>query len=110
MSSSKRNVLILALGSLVAGYAFYHADNFWGLVVSGLVFVWAGIGALPVMDGPWRAKVGFVAAVFVGSLVALWPTFEQMSSGKIHCPTYVKDRITFGIVKGLDLQGGMRLV
>jgi preprotein translocase subunit SecD len=110
MSSSKRNVLILAVISLAAGYAFYHADNFWGLVSAGLVFVWALIGALPVMDGVWRAKVGFVVAIFLGSLVALWPTFEGLSHGRIKCPEYVKDRITFGIVKGLDLQGGMRLL
>jgi preprotein translocase subunit SecD len=110
MSSSKRNVLILALGAGVAAYLFYNADNFWGLVVACLIAVWALIGALPVMDGAWRAKVGFVVAVFLGSLVALWPTFEGMTNGKVHCPKYVKDRINFGIVKGLDLQGGMRLV
>ncbi len=72
--------------------------------------MWALIGALPIMDGPWRTKVGFVVAVFFGSLIVLWPTFEGMSDGKIKCPAYVKDRITFGIVKGLDLQGGLRLV
>ena len=110
MSSSKRNVLILALGAAVAAYLFYHADNFWGLVVSGLIVVWALIGALPVMDGPWRTKVGFVAAIFLGSIVVLLPTFEGMSNGKIKCPAYVRDHITFGVQKGLDLQGGMRLV
>jgi preprotein translocase subunit SecD len=110
MSSSKRNVLILALGAAIATYLFYNADNFWGMVIAALIVVWALIGALPIMDGPWRTKVGFVVAIFLGSLVALWPTFEGMSHGKIHCPAYVKDRITFGIVKGLDLQGGLRLV
>jgi preprotein translocase subunit SecD len=110
MSSSKRNVLILALGAAIATYLFYNADNFWGMVVAALIVVWALIGALPIMDGPWRTKVGFVVAIFLGSLIALWPTFEGMSHGKIHCPAYVKDRITFGIVKGLDLQGGLRLV
>ena len=110
MTPSKRNTLILAAVSAIAAYLFYQADNFWGLVIASLIVVWALVGALPIMDGAWRTKVGFVVAVFLGSLIVLWPTFEGMSDGKIKCPTYVKDRITFGIVKGLDLQGGLRLV
>ena len=110
MTPSRRNTLILAAASAIAAYLFFQADNFWGLVIAGLVVVWALIGALPVMDGPWRTKVGLVAAVFFGSLIVLWPTFEDMTDGKIKCPTYVRERITFGIVKGLDLQGGLRLV
>jgi preprotein translocase subunit SecD len=110
MTPSKRNTLILAAVSAIAAYLFYQADNFWGLVIASLIVVWALVGALPMMDGAWRTKVGFVVAVFLGALIVLWPTFEGMSDGKIKCPTYVKDRITFGIVKGLDLQGGLRLV
>ncbi len=110
MTPSKRNTLILAAVSAIAAYLFYQADNFWGLVIASLIVVWALIGALPVMDGAWRTKVGFVVAVFLGALIVLWPTFEGMSDGRIKCPAYVKDRITFGIVKGLDLQGGLRLV
>ncbi|MDB4946526.1 MAG: Protein-export rane protein SecD [Labilithrix sp.] len=110
MTPSKRNTLILALVAGVAAYLFFHADNFWGLVVSSLIVVWALIGALPIMDGTWRTKVGFVVAIFLGSLIVVWPTVEGMSDGRIKCPTYVKDHISFGIVKGLDLQGGLRLV
>ncbi|CAN5797227.1 protein translocase subunit SecD [soil metagenome] len=110
MTPSKRNTLILALVSAIAAYLFFHADNFWGLVIASLIVVWALVGALPIMDGAWRTKVGFVVVVFFGSLIVLWPTFEGMSDGKIKCPSYVKDRISFGIVKGLDLQGGLRLV
>jgi preprotein translocase subunit SecD len=110
MTSSQRNSLIVAAGSAAGAYAFYSTDTFWGLVVCGLMVVWALIAALPVMDGVWRFKVGFTAAVFFGALIALWPTFEGLSGGRVKCPPYVKDRITFGIVKGLDLQGGLRLV
>lgn len=110
MQASKRNAFILAALSLAGGYAFYRADNFWGLVVMGLVLIWSLIYTLPVMDATWRFKVGFVAAVFAAAFVALWPTLESVSSGKLACPTYVKDRITFGIAPGLDLRGGMRLV
>ena len=110
MTTSQRNSLIVAAGSAAGAYAFYRADNFWGLVVTALIVVWALIAALPIMDPAWRMKVGFTAAVFFGSLVVLWPTLEGMSGGRIKAPQYVKDRIDFGIVKGLDLQGGLRLV
>jgi preprotein translocase subunit SecD len=110
MTTSQRNSLIVAAASAGGGYLFYRADNFWGLVVMGLTVVWALIAALPIMDSGWRLKVGFVAAILFGSLVSLWPTFEQLSHGRIKAPAYVKERITFGVVKGLDLQGGMRLV
>jgi len=110
MTPSRRNTLVLAALSVGAAYLFFRADNFAGLVVASLLAVWALIGALPVMDGAWRTKVGLVVFVFGGSLIALWPTFSAMSNGRIPCPAYVRDRITFGIVKGLDLQGGLRLV
>ena len=66
-------VMVLAVGS---GALFLHFDSFWGLFVAGLSFVWAAVGLLPVMDGAWRLKVGFVAAVFLGAVVALWPTID----------------------------------
>jgi preprotein translocase subunit SecD len=115
MTSSLRNSLIVMAAAAAAGYAFYSADNFWGVVLMGLTVVWALFTALPIMDSPWRLKVGFVAAVFFGSIVALLPTFEDLSRGKdgkslIPCPKYVREHITFGVVKGLDLQGGLRLV
>src|SRR5690242_2762349 len=110
MTTSQRNSLIIAVLAAVGAYLFYRADNFWGLVAMGLAVIWALICVLPVMDSGWRFRVGFVAAVFFGSLVSLWPTFEELSRGRIHAPAYVKERINFGIVKGLDLQGGLRLV
>jgi preprotein translocase subunit SecD len=107
---SRRTPLIVM--SVAAGSAalFFHFDNFWGLVVCGLSFVWAAFGLLPFMDGVWRLKVGFVAAVFLGALVVLWPTLHVMSAGRIPLPAYVHDRVDRAIAKGLDIQGGMRLV
>ncbi|MCW5834712.1 MAG: protein translocase subunit SecD [Labilithrix sp.] len=115
MTSSQRNSLIVIAVSGAAGYAFYRADNFWGVVLMGLTVIWALVTALPIMDSAWRIKVGFVAAVFFGSIVVLLPTFEDLSRTKdgharFRCPQYVRDNITFGVVKGLDLQGGLRLV
>ena len=110
MTSSLRNSLIVAAASVAAGYAFFRADTFWGVVFCGLTLIWSLITALPIMDSGWRFKVGFTVAVFFGSLFILWPTFEELSKGKVKAPAYVKENITFGIVKGLDLQGGLRLV
>jgi preprotein translocase subunit SecD len=110
MNSSRRNALILALVSAIAAFLFYKADSFWGIVCSGLIIVWSLIGALPIMDGPWRVKTGFATVVLLFTAVALWPTVNGWTGGKVPIPTYVKDRISFGIVQGLDLQGGMRLV
>jgi preprotein translocase subunit SecD len=115
MTSSTRNSLIVIACAAAAGYAFYHADTFWGVVAMGLIGIWALVTALPIMDSAWRIKVGFTAAVFFGSIVVLLPTFEDLSRKKdgtsfIKCPSYVRNNITFGVVKGLDLQGGLRLV
>jgi len=110
MTTTQRNSLLTAGISAAGAVAFQRFDNFWGLVVMGLFTLWALISALPIMDGPWRIKVGFVSAVFFGSMISLWPTFNQLSQGKIPVPAYVRERIKFEIVKGLDLQGGLRLV
>jgi preprotein translocase subunit SecD len=106
----RRNALVLMAIAAGSGALFFHFDNFWGLVVSGLVFVWSAFGLLPVMDGVWRLKLGFVAAVFLAAAVALWPTVHNMSGGRIPLPRYVADRVGFAIAPGLDLRGGIRLV
>jgi preprotein translocase subunit SecD len=110
MKPSTRNALLLALAAAVCGYLFFKADSFWGLVCSGLIGMWALVSALPIMESGWRFRAGFALVTLVGSFICLWPTLEGLSQGKIHCPAYVKDRIGFAIVPGLDLRGGMRLV
>jgi preprotein translocase subunit SecD len=131
-SPPRRTALVLM--SMAAGSAalFVHFDSFWGLFVAALVFVWTAFGLLPVMDGTWRLKAGFVTAVFLGAVVALWPTVDSaiptaetpVPSGwlnplaragravgsHLHCPAYIKDRVSFRIAPGLDLSGGLRLV
>jgi preprotein translocase subunit SecD len=106
----KRNLLILIALCAGAGALFHHYDSFWGLVTSCLIIVWSAIGLLNTMDGAWRARLGFAVCAFLLAGVALWPTATSMSGGKLPCPAYVRDHITFGIAKGLDLQGGLRLV
>lgn len=110
MNSGKRNALIVAVASLGAAYAFYRTDTFWGIVTCSAIFLWSLVMMLPVLDGLWRLKTGFVASTFFVAFISLWPTLHGVSHGKIPCPVYVQDRIHFGIVKGLDLQGGARFV
>ena len=117
MSSSKRNALILALVAAVAAYLFYRADSFWGLVCAVLVVVWAVFGALPMMDGVWRTKAGFVVCCFLLAVVALTKTITPMADGWTHgkfsslrAVQYIDNHVDFGIAPGLDLRGGVRLV
>ncbi len=131
---SRRTALGLMAIAAGSGALFFHYDSFWGLFVAVLVFVWCGFGLLPIMDGTWRLKAGFVAAVFLGAVGVLWPTVDhalptadtpvpanpawlselaragRAIGSKLHCPSYLKDRVTFGIAPGLDLSGGLRLV
>jgi preprotein translocase subunit SecD len=128
----RRTALLLMVLAAGSGALFFHFDSFWGLLFAGLTFVWSAFGLLPTMDGAWRLKVGFVAAVFLGALVALWPTADgilptatssvtegplkplalavRAVGSRLHCPAYIRDRVTFAIAPGLDLSGGLRLV
>jgi preprotein translocase subunit SecD len=108
--SNSRYLALLALGAAAVGYVFYRVDSFWGLVCSGLIFAWTLVMMLPVMDGGWRFRVGFVLSTFLTAVLILWPTIDTSSGGRVHCPAYIRDHITFGIAPGLDLRGGMRLV
>ncbi len=111
MNSSRRNALIVIALCAAGAYAFHRgADNFWGVITCGLVAVWALFSMLPVMDSTWRLKVGFVAVTACAAFIALWPTLDNVTDGKLKCPWYVRSHITFGIAPGLDLRGGLRLV
>jgi len=130
----RRTPLVVIAAALGSGLLFFHFDSFWGVVVSALVAVWAAFGLLPFIDGVWRLKVGFVASVFLGALVALWPTVDgflpteksqvpaepawlaplaragRAAGMLLHCPAYIRNNISFAIAPGLDLSGGLRLV
>lgn len=119
MTSSQRNGLIVIVLAAAAGFAFYQAESFWGVFAMGFVLVWALFSLLPVMDSAWRMKVGFVVATFVAAVIALWPTAnaftrvdpnDEKSAALVPIPEYIRKGIGFTIVKGLDLQGGLRLV
>jgi preprotein translocase subunit SecD len=112
MSAKKntRYVVLVALGAAGAGFLFYKADSFWGLVASALIGILSLVTLLPVMDGAWRFKVGFVFCTFLTALLILWPTVDEATKGKARCPAYILDHLSSRIAEGLDLQGGMRLV
>src|SRR5690606_31960500 len=76
----------------------------------GLLGLWFGFLALPVGDAGWRARFGLVKAVGIVAFLALWPTLDNMTEGKIPCPAWVEERIEARLVAGLDLRGGLRLV
>lgn len=103
-------IALVALNALVGGYLFFRADSFWGLVTCAIVVIWCLIGLLPIMDGGWRFRAGLAVCAFATGGLILLPTLDNMTSGKIHCPQYIRDRMGFEIAAGLDLRGGMRLV
>jgi preprotein translocase subunit SecD len=107
---ARRTALVVMAIAAGSGALFFHFDNFWGLVIAALIFAWSACGLLPVMNGPWRLKLGFIVAVFLGAAVVLWPTAHHMSGGRVPLPRYVADRVGFAIAPGLDLRGGVRLV
>ncbi len=113
MSSSKhslRNSLLVILAAGGAGFLFFKADSFWGLISCGLIVVMAFFGMIPAMDGGWRFRAGFVMSTFIAASLVLLPTLNNVTDGQFPCPTYVRERMNAAIAPGLDLRGGMRLV
>jgi preprotein translocase subunit SecD len=107
---SKRVALwVGGLCAAIAAVCAYY-DAFWGMVFMGLGVVWALIGATRLVDTGWRMRAGVVVTSTLLALLALWPTAHSMSDGAIAIPQYLKERIAFKLVAGLDLRGGMRLV
>src|SRR5580700_1122401 len=68
---TRRGALLLMAVAVGSGALFFHFDNFWGLFSCAFVLVWSAFGLVPLMDGAWRLKAGFVVAVFLAAGVAL---------------------------------------
>jgi preprotein translocase subunit SecD len=92
-----------------AATAAYH-DGFWAMVVFAVLGLWAVVASLGLVDNGWRIRAGLVLGTAVLGGIVMWPTLSTMSDGKIPLPAYVEKNVSFRLVKGLDLQGGMRLV
>jgi preprotein translocase subunit SecD len=99
-------------GAICAGAAALgaHYDSFWTMVIFAVMSLWGFIGGLDFADTSWRLRFSTVMTAGGFALLALWPSLDVMTGGKIPCPRYIEERVTFRLVAGLDLRGGMRLV
>jgi preprotein translocase subunit SecD len=99
-----------AAGCAAVGALAAHYDSFWMVVLSFLGAMWALVCTLNTIDLGWRVRAGLALAVGLGAFICVWPTLESLSGGKVPCPAYIKDKVEFRLVAGLDLRGGLRLV
>lgn len=107
---AKRAVLWFAAILAACAAAAAHFDAFWPMATLGLCTLWMAILGLNTIDSGWCMRFGItIVSALLGFLV-LWPSLDRMTDGKIPCPGWVEQRITFRLVSGLDLRGGMRLV
>ncbi|MFW5739337.1 MAG: protein translocase subunit SecD, partial [Myxococcota bacterium] len=88
--------------------AYYQ--SFWTMATLVLIMIWSAITASRVLDFAWRFKAGMVVTVFLFAFLAFWPTLHNMTRGKVPAPEYIRDNVSFRLVAGLDLRGGLRLV
>jgi preprotein translocase subunit SecD len=93
-----------------AGALCAHYDAFWGMVFLGVLSLCCAFIASGVVDAGWRTRGAIVFAVAALSAVSLWPTLTKLSGNRIPLPEYVKKNVSFEIIPGLDLRGGLRLV
>ncbi|HEX4478204.1 MAG TPA: protein translocase subunit SecD [Polyangiaceae bacterium] len=100
------------IGALFAGAAALaaHYDAFWPMAVLAIISLWGFVGGLPFVDLNWRMRFSTVMTVGAVAFLAIWPSLDVMTNGKIPCPRYVEEHVNFRLVAGLDLRGGMRLV
>jgi preprotein translocase subunit SecD len=96
------------IGAGAGGAAWVNA--FWPMVGLGLVSLTVAFSAVDYMDLSWRLRTAASASVALLGFLALWPTLEGMSGGKLPAPAYIKEHVGFRLVAGLDLRGGLRLV
>jgi preprotein translocase subunit SecD len=107
---SSRPAFWLGAICMASAAAAAHYDSFWTLFCFALIGAWAFVGGLKVLDINWRMRFGLVMAVSLLGLVSIWPSLDSMTDGLIPCPQYIKERVKFRLVAGLDLRGGLRLV
>ena len=107
---AKRVPLWLAALFMAGATASAHYAAFWPMVSLGTAGSWAAFTALPAVDLGWRMRFGLTMSACIIAFVSLWPSLDRMSGGRFPCPKYVEDHVSFRLVAGLDLRGGLRLV
>ena len=100
------------LGALAAGAGAIgaHYDAFWAMAVFAILALWGFVGGLSFVDFGWRMRFSTVMSAGAIAFLALWPSLDTMTRGKFPCPQYIEEHVSFRLVSGLDLQGGIRLV
>ena len=99
-------------GAVAAGSAALaaHYDAFWPMTVFGIISLWGFVAGLSFIDLNWRMRFSTVMTTGALAFLALWPSLDIMTDGKFPCPRYIEERVSFRLVAGLDLRGGLRLV
>ncbi|AKT41709.1 protein translocase subunit SecD [Chondromyces crocatus] len=132
LSRAKRGVLMWAAISAGAAAISAHYYVFWSLALFSLMIPWALVCAGPWIDMAWRMKTGFVLFLALGSVLCIYPTFHdeyhghedqshlasdvrseqetKAQRGELGLGQFVRSNISFRLVRGLDLKGGLRLV
>jgi preprotein translocase subunit SecD len=98
-----------AVAAGAAAFAAYH-DAFWAMVVLGMLALTAAFASIDVFELGWRLRFSLAAAVAGLGFLVMWPTLPGLTGGKFPCPAYIRDHVSFRLVAGLDLRGGLRLV
>ncbi|MET0789881.1 MAG: protein translocase subunit SecD [Polyangiaceae bacterium] len=102
--------LLLFAGAFAGGAAAAaHNDAFWAMVLLGTISLWLAFAAVDVMDLGWRIRASLTFTACLFGFLVLWPTLPSWSE-HIKCPAYIQDHVSFRLVSGLDLRGGLRLV
>ncbi len=131
ISRPKRTLFFLAAlaGGSASIAAYYYV--FWALAFFGLCVPWLIFCTFNWIDLAWRAKVGFVLFLMLGSALVIYPTYhderfgrvvdqgtaEEQATlatkahrGELGFKRFLLSNIPFRLVRGLDLKGGLRLV
>jgi len=98
-----------ALAGGAAAFAAYH-NAFWPMTLLGMIALTCAFASVDVFELGWRLRFSLAASVAGLGFLILWPTLPSLSGGKIPCPAYIQEHVTFRLVAGLDLRGGLRLV
>ncbi len=102
--------LLLFAGAVAGGAAAAaHNDAFWPMVLLGTISLWLAFAAVDVMDLGWRIRCSLTLTACLFGFLVLWPTLPSWSE-HIKCPAYIQEHVSFRLVSGLDLRGGLRLV
>ena len=110
LSRAKRWALVGATVLMAAAAGAAYSDAFWPMAMFAALGVLTAFAATEVVDLSWRLRAGFTALLCALGFLVMWPTLSKATAGKLPIPAYVRERVNFQLVAGLDLRGGLRLV